>query len=237
MNAYTASSAPVARARILRVALVGLIAVALILGGAAMGILLGSAVGISIQRTAPEHATAGAVDIGFTQDMAVHHAQAVEMASIELSGGSDITVVNLAYDILTTQQNQIGRMQGWLITWNQPLLPTGGYMAWMDEVAMPGMAMDPANDVEPATTMPGMATTDEMAALRAAEGPARDLLFLQLMLRHHQGAIDMLTVASAQAQTQYVRDLASQMNVSQSNEIELIEELLADRGASPLPFR
>lgn len=49
--------------------------------------------------------------MGFAQDMIHHHQQAVEMATIELYGGSDPQVQSLAYDILTSQTNQIGQMQ------------------------------------------------------------------------------------------------------------------------------
>lgn len=162
------------------------------------------------------------VDVGFAQDMSVHHAQAVQMASIELAGGADLAVTNLAYDILTTQQNQIGRMQGWLIAWGDTLLPADGYMAWMHGSAM--------------ATMPGMASDAEIARLRTSVGADRDLLFLQLMLRHHQGAIEMLDVATKGAETPYVRDLATQMSMSQNSEITLLQRLIADREADPLPF-
>lgn len=184
--------------------------------------LSGIAVGSTFLGSPTTESPTGAIDVGFTQDMSVHHAQAVQMASIELAGGTDPAVTNLAYDILTTQQNQIGRMQGWLIAWGKPLLPSDGYMAWMHGSAM--------------ATMPGMATEAEIAQLRTMAGPERDLLFLQLMLRHHQGAIDMLNVAAESAETQYVRDLATQMNASQKSEIDLLERYITDRQADPLPF-
>ncbi len=69
--------------------------------------------------------------MGFAQDMSVHHSQAVDMASIALTKSTDNDVRTLAFDILTTQQNQLGQMQAWLTMWDQPLSKVGPYMEWM----------------------------------------------------------------------------------------------------------
>ncbi|MDQ4118127.1 MAG: DUF305 domain-containing protein, partial [Actinomycetota bacterium] len=71
------------------------------------------------------------VDVGFAQDMSVHHRQAVEMAAWERDNTRDPALKQLAYDIESTQNQQIGRMQGWLGLWEMPALPIGGHMAWM----------------------------------------------------------------------------------------------------------
>ncbi|MBA3907893.1 MAG: DUF305 domain-containing protein, partial [Pseudonocardiales bacterium] len=74
---------------------------------------------------------AGSVDVGFAQDMTVHHQQAVEMAGWERDHTRDPALYQLAYDIESTQTQQIGRMQGWLGLWDAAAFPTGGHMAWM----------------------------------------------------------------------------------------------------------
>jgi uncharacterized protein (DUF305 family) len=84
--------------------------------------------------------------------------------------------------------------------------------------------------------MPGMATSDQLRALRAASGPQLDVLFLQLMLRHHQGGVVMLQYGADHASVPEVRNLAAQMLSSQTSESEYIEQLLTARGGTPLPL-
>lgn len=178
----------------------------------------------------------GSVDVGFAQDMTVHHRQAVEMASWERDRATDPRVRQLAFDIETTQNQQVGRMQGWLGLWDAPSLPSGGHMAWMDSSAHAGMAGMSGTSGGTAA-MPGMASTADLARLRATPpGTALDVEFLQLMLRHHQGGVSMLEYARDHADTGEVRNLAAQMLASQNSEAELMRGLLAERGAAPLPL-
>ncbi len=204
-----------------------------------VGVLLaGFAIGL-IARIPLQHrpdAAPGAVDTGFCQDMSVHHAQAVQMAGLELSGGSDPDVKRLAYDILTTQQNQAGRMQGWLQLWGKPTLDPDGYMGWMTATPT-GHDHDAQHQMSgPAQTMPGMATPAELDQLRRTTGPAQDTLFLQLMLRHHQGGLSMIEYATTRADTDAVRSLATSMNTTQQGEMQLMTKMLTARGATTLPL-
>jgi uncharacterized protein (DUF305 family) len=194
-------------------------------------ILAGFGFGYSMRGDADSPA-AGLIDVGFLQDMSVHHDQAVDMATTELTGGADPAVKNLAFDILTTQQNQVGRMQGWLTAWGEPLLPTGGHMAWMG-----GGHGSHGPAQGPVAAMPGMADATELARLRSATPADRDVLFLQLMLRHHEGGAEMLAVGAEHAETGYVRDLARRMSATQSAESALLTEMLRQRGAPVLPVR
>lgn len=208
-------------------------AIGLLLLGAVVGVLLGLPLGRD------DIAQPGAVDIGFSQDMSAHHAQAVDMAGVTLIGSTDNDVRRLAYDILTTQQNQIGRMQGWLQVWGEPNQNIDGYMGWMSDGHGGGHshgASTPAAHTGPAQTMPGMASTEEMDALRKARGPALDTLFLQLMLRHHEGGVPMLDYAAEHASTEQVRLLATTMSATQQGESALMKRMLTERGATPLPM-
>ncbi len=179
---------------------------------------------------------ADSVDVGFAQDMTVHHQQAVEMASWERDHTTDPALKQLAADIEATQTSQIGRMQGWLELWGAGALPVGGHMKWMtDPTAMHdghGMPMTPGAGV---ATMPGMASTADLNNLRAAGGPQLDVLFLQLMLRHHEGGAGMLSYAAERAELPQVRNLARQMLSSQTTESDYLRQLLAARGGTPLP--
>jgi uncharacterized protein (DUF305 family) len=197
----------------------------LLLLGAAGGLLIGLP-----GKNAPIVPTADSVDVGFAQDMSVHHQQAVEMAGWERDHSTDPVLVQLASDIETTQNSQVGRMQGWLDLWGAAQLPLGGqYMAWMSE---------PTHDHgggAAVTTMPGMASSADLAALRAATGQDLDVKWLQLMLRHHQGALGMLRYAADHAAVPQLRNLAAQMLKAQNAEIDYLTQLLAQRGGQPLP--
>jgi len=78
--------------------------------------------------------------------------------------------------------------------------------------------------------MPGIATDDEVAALTAARGVEAETLFLELMIRHHQGGIHMASAAASTAATDFVRKLAGGMVESQQAEIDYMADLLAARG-------
>lgn len=201
---------------------------------------IGFAAGFALSEAtmSPQAKPPSPIDVGFCQDMSVHHAQAVEMATAEVTGGADPAVKNLAFDILTTQQNQIGRMQGWLTQWGQPLLPANGYMGWMatspasHHPAAPAATSGPDG---PVAVMPGMATSAELARLRNAAPAERDVLFLELMLRHHRGGTGMLALAADKAEAPYVRDLARQMLNAQNAEIMAIEQLLRQKNPPMRP--
>jgi uncharacterized protein (DUF305 family) len=158
-----------------------------------------------------------AVSVGFLQDMKVHHAQAVEMSAIVHRRSADPELSYLAFDIMTTQQGQIGMMTGWLDLWGERQSATGPVMGWMGHEG----------------PMPGMATQDQVAALEALPVGEMETEFLRLMLEHHRGALDMAKAAADHAESSDVAALADGMYSGQSAEIALMEGLLADRGAQP----
>ncbi|MCB0037122.1 MAG: DUF305 domain-containing protein [Anaerolineales bacterium] len=154
-------------------------------------------------------------DVGFARDMSVHHRQAVEMASLLYDRTDDEILKILAYDILTTQQAQIGIMSGWLDIWGHRWSSSGPRMEWM------GMSVT--------HLMPGMATQEELNQLRNAGGLEAEIVFLQLMIPHHESGVMMAEAAAFRAQTEVVRNLASGMAVAQQSEIEYMERLLQER--------
>jgi uncharacterized protein (DUF305 family) len=178
---------------------------------------LGVALGAALQgdgRAAASVAAPGPVDIGFSQDMIVHHEQAVLMAQLVRGRTADPTVAALAAGIEDDQLLEIGTMRGWLALWGAPTLPAGAPMTWM------------TGSTQRMTTMPGMATAAELNSLRTAQGTALDLMFLQLMLRHHNGGLPMLTDAGARAGLPVVRGLAQRMAFTQREETRTILGLL-----------
>ena len=175
----------------------------------------------------------GAVDVGFAQDMSVHHRQAVLMAGQARDRSTDPAIRLIAFDIETNQLQQIGQMQGWLSLWNAASLPNGRYMTWMaDTSSMPGMAHGTGPGV---ATMPGMASAADLQRLQALSGGPFDVLFLQLMLRHHQGGTPMAQYAAEHAESPQVRNLAEKIVISQGAESDYLTQLIGQRGAQPLP--
>lgn len=157
----------------------------------------------------------GSTEVRFVREMIQHHAQAVDMATRvrEVSGDPEVRV--LALDIMLSQQEQIGQMRGWLTLWKRP---------W----AGAGMGAGHARAM-------GMATQAQVENLSTLNGRAADVRFLQLMTRHHQGALAMVTPALKSAVRPEVQALARQIQGTQSAEVTLMTRLLRERGAQPLP--
>jgi uncharacterized protein (DUF305 family) len=200
-------------------------------------LLLGAALGMFLTGGSAQP-KGGAVDVGFAQDMSVHHRQAVLMAGLARDRSTDPAIRLIAFDIETNQLQQIGQMQGWLSLWNAAPLPTGRYMTWMaDTPSMPEMPemAGMAHGTPGVATMPGMASAADLQRLQASSGGPFDVLFLQLMLRHHQGGTPMAQYAAAHAESAQVRNLAEKIVVSQGAESDYLAQLIVQRGAQPLP--
>lgn len=181
---------------------------------------------------------ADSIDVGFAQDMRVHHLQAVTMAGIQRDRTQNGELRELAFDIESTQLAQASEMAGWLTVWVQPDLPDpgAGHMKWMSEDGTHAHSDGVGGKTTGVVSrMPGMATSAEINQLRKLTGDALDVLFLQLMLRHHQGGLEMAQYAAEHASRGYVRNLAQKIVESQENEADLMRRHLAQRGAKPLP--
>ncbi|MDV6011768.1 DUF305 domain-containing protein [Haloechinothrix sp. LS1_15] len=218
-----------------RVVIYGGAALALLIIGATIGLLLGRAEVLG-ERATPEP---GPVDVGFAQDMSVHHLQAVTMGNWVRDHSDNSHVRQLGFDIASAQLGEVGTMEGWLTLWDKPLQATGEYMTWMDDGSHDHGATSGDGDGDEAESeapMPGMATSDELARLRSLSGEELDVYFLQLMHRHHLGGVDMAEYAVEHARVPAVRQLAQSMLDSQGAELEIMENMLAERDAEPLPF-
>jgi uncharacterized protein (DUF305 family) len=160
------------------------------------------------------------VDVGFLQDMRVHHEQAIETSFRFLDRpDTDPRLRTVAKSIIFDQGIEIGVMLQLLADMDAPTVSEDGTaMAWM------GHAGDPS-------TMPGMATAEQLDELAAATGADADELFVELMIAHHQGGIDMATEAGARADNDDVRRFASSWATNQQSEIVELEGLLADPAA------
>ncbi len=197
---------------------------AVAVGGGLLVLMLGVGLGVAMESGGDDATSAAAaapspVDIGFSQDMIVHHEQAVVMAQLVRDRTKDPKVAALANGIVDDQLLDIGALRGYLALWQAPVLPAGPPMTWM----APGHQHHEEN----ATVMPGMATTDELNALRTVKGTALDRMFLELMLRHHVGGMHMLTDAGEHAAVPAVRSLAARIAFHQQEETQTINALLS----------
>lgn len=160
-------------------------------------------------------------DVEFMSGMIPHHAQAVVMAGWAASHGAREDVAILCERIVVGQRDEIATMQGWL---QDRGLPVPDATSTRHKMKM--------NGVEHEMLMPGMLSDEEMAALDRARGPEFDRLFLTGMIKHHQGAIDMVDVlfkAYGAAQDETVFKFASDVYADQSIEIDRMQEMLGSR--------
>jgi uncharacterized protein (DUF305 family) len=169
-------------------------------------------------------------EAGFARDMATHHAQAVEMSLLVRDQSSDDHLRTLAYDIIVTQATQRGVFMGWLEEWGLPQASSRPRMAWM-----PGHPQSTGSGG--ATLMHGMASEEELQRLRTAKGIDAEILFLQLMIRHHEGGITMARAILPLSDRAEVVRMAKSIESGQRAEIEDMQRMLASRGARPLSPR
>ena len=121
-------------------------------------------------------------DIAFMQMMIAHHGQAVDMAALAPSRTGNPQLLTVAGRITAAQKDEMKFMREWLSARGAPLA-----MSSMNHAAMAPMAMGTG-----APMMKGMATPAQMASLAAAKGAGFDRQFLDLMIAHHRGAVDMV---------------------------------------------
>lgn len=164
--------------------------------------------------TGPATASAGGsatvhnqADITFASSMVPHHEQAIEMADLALTQARSAEVKNLATQIKTAQDPEIATMTGWLTAWGSAPMPSGDH-------DMGGMSMD------------GMMSAEEMTALEDASGTAFDRMWLQLMIKHHEGAVAMAKTQLAQGQSPAAKTLAQAVIDGQTKEIATMTALL-----------
>lgn len=205
---------------------------------AGLAVLLAGAGGFLLGGTSPAPGD-DSPEAGFARDMQVHHAQAVQMSFLVREKSQDPALRAIAYDIITTQQQQIGQMYGWLEQWGLSQASPAEPMAWMSQMnpaSMPGMAHMPDHgDGRHGTQlladgrMPGMASPAELARLASVDAPTAETLFLQLMIRHHQAGIAMANAILTLSDRPEVIRLARSIRTAQRAEVEQMQQMLAKR--------
>lgn len=158
-------------------------------------------------------------DVNFMAGMIPHHAQAVLIAGWAPTHGARTDVRLLCERIVVGQRDEIALMQTWLRDRHEIVPPANATHMTMN---MDGMQHD--------MLMPGMLTDAELAHLDSARGPDFDRIFLQSMIRHHQGAISMveeLSQAYGARQDEIVFRFSSDVYADQTTEIERMQKMLA----------
>ncbi|KAB1891677.1 DUF305 domain-containing protein [Microbacterium oxydans] len=146
-------------------------------------------------------------DIMFTSMMIVHHQQAIEMSDIVLATpGADPGVTALAQRIKAAQGPEIEQLEGWLDEWG------------VGPDDRDAGAMDHGN---------GMMSDDDLAALREADGAEASRLFLEQMIAHHEGAVEMAQTQVDEGSDQEAVELAQTIIDAQTEEIQEMKDLLS----------
>ena len=158
-------------------------------------------------------------DVSFISGMIGHHSQAVLMAGWAKSHGASPSVQGLCERIVVAQRDEINWMKTWLSDRHLPI-PTVDVNMMM----MPGMKMD---------MMPGMLTAEELKQLDDARGKDWDRLFLKDMIKHHEGAIEMVNTlfeSYGAAQDDKIYKFATDVNADQTTEIARMTAMLEAMG-------
>ena len=157
-------------------------------------------------------------DVKFMQGMLAHHAQALEMTALAAARSGRDAMRRLAQRIELSQEDEIAMMQEWLRARKQAVTEVDAHHA-------PGWQ-----------PMPGMLTGEEMDRLAAAQAAAFDRLFLELMIKHHQGALTMVENLLDQrgaAQDSQLFAFTSDITSDQSMEIDRMDAMLAELSPDP----
>ncbi|MFC8421906.1 DUF305 domain-containing protein [Streptomyces sp. NPDC057236] len=148
-----------------------------------------------------------AADVAFAKGMIPHHRQAVEMADLAPDRAQSADVKKLAADIKKAQDPEIKTLSGWLTSWGEEVPAEG--------------AMDHSMH-----DMGGMMTAEEMTELENTSGKAFDTAFMQMMIKHHEGAVEMAKTEQADGTYGPATKMAGEIISSQSAEIEQMNGLL-----------
>lgn len=184
-----------------------------------VAVLVAVGLGWFFGRSSTTYPLENSAEVRFARDMRAHHEQAVDMSLRVLGRTSDAELRLFANDILLTQQNQAGQMTAWLALWERP---QSGI-----EAPMAGMAAGM-----------GMASATQVQRISSSSQPAKEaeILFLQLMHRHHQGGIQMAqAVLNDTPRADVVTRLAQGIISGQRVELQVIESLLRRLGGSVPP--
>jgi len=166
----------------------------------------------STSTSAGEDAAFDDADVTFAQGMIPHHQQAIEMAQMASERAQDPRVLDLASRIEAAQQPEIDTLTGWLEEWGAEEDGMGG-------TGHGGMGHGG-----------GVMSEEDMDALMAASGAEFDRLFLEQMIEHHTGAVEMAVTEAADGQNTDAVAMAGTIRDTQNAEIAEMRQMLTELG-------
>ncbi|MGY5079164.1 DUF305 domain-containing protein [Streptomyces nigrescens] len=149
-----------------------------------------------------------AADVTFAKGMIPHHRQAIQMAEQAETRAESAEVKKLAGEIKKAQDPEIKTLSGWLTAW-------GEQVPKEDEMGE-----------HAGHSMTGMMTPEDMDKLEKSSGKAFDTAFLKMMIKHHEGAVEMAKTEKSEGAYQPAKDMADDIITSQSAEIARMNKLL-----------
>lgn len=190
----------------------------LMLALAPLALLLALTAGCGADERPPLSATQhNDADVTFASDMIQHHAQALAMVNLTRDRPLEPAVRELAEAIRDAQAPEIEQMADWLDEWGQEIPETMNDHMHHDMGTMPEGAED----------VPGMMSGDDMAALENASDEEFQTLWLEMMVDHHRGAVEMARDEVADGRYRPAVDLAKSISDSQEAEIKEMKDLIA----------
>ena len=151
-------------------------------------------------------------DVPFATNMIPHHQQAVELSALVPDRSTNPELLALARQISAAQQPEIDTMKAFLVQWHENP---------QDQHGMPGM------DHGGHAGMQGMVDDATIAKLKTLNGAEFDTLWLNSMIAHHQGAIEMAKTELADGQNADAKTLAQSIVTAQQAEIDQMKKMLA----------
>ena len=168
-------------------------------------------------------------DVSFASDMIQHHAQALQMVVVADAHQLDPEVTQLAESIRAAQTPEIETMVDWLTAWDKKMPRTamdhGNAGHDMDDPSAMG-DMSHMEGLEGSEDMPGMMSADQMQKLGDASGAEFQDMWLEMMVEHHEGAIEMARSEREDGTFSEAIELAKNIESAQEKEIEQMEGLL-----------
>lgn len=167
--------------------------------------------------TASEAADHNSADVDFATQMIPHHEQALVMVDMAARHDLSPEMKQLTADIKAAQGPEIKLMKSWLKKWGEPVPDSSKD----DMEGMEGMHAGHGD-----SEMPGMMTDDEMDDLKSARGKDFESMWLRMMIKHHEGAIEMAEDEQDEGSYGPAKKLAASIATSQQKEIDHMKEML-----------
>lgn len=155
------------------------------------------------------HSTAAGKDLSaddamFLQMMIPHHEQAVVISEYALTNSKNEQILSIANKIKADQANEVAQMSKWLT----------------DD----GLGTDPGHSM---SAMAGMLSSEQLATLKKSRGSSFDTLFLNNMIEHHQGALQMVSMIK-NSKVAALRQFAASISAAQQAEIDQMQKILGN---------